>query len=82
VRGLKTANEIARIHKIHPNLVGLWKRQALESLPKIFSVRRDRRLQDKEDLKRELYARIGELEMELEWFKTNGGTSPFRRNDG
>jgi putative transposase len=81
LRGLKTANEIARIHKIHPNLVGLWKRQALESLPDLFSAKRDRRIQDEEGLRKELYARIGELEMELEWLKKNGGTSVSRRGE-
>jgi len=82
LRGLKTANEIARMHKIHPNLVGLWKRQALESLPETFSVKRDRSRLEDEELKGELYRRIGELEMELDWLKKNGGVSRSRRSDG
>jgi putative transposase len=82
LRGIKTANEIARFYKLHPNLVGLWKRQALESLPEIFSGRRDRHVQDEEELRKELYARIGELEMEREWLKKNGGALPSRRSEG
>lgn len=79
LRGLKTANEIARMYKIHPNLVGLWKRQAQQSLPEVFSKGKDRQVVEDEEVKRELYQRIGELEMELEWLKKNGGLSRSSR---
>ncbi|NQU06461.1 MAG: transposase [Calditrichaeota bacterium] len=36
LRGEKTINEIASAYEIHPNVVGLWKKQALEGLPDIF----------------------------------------------
>jgi transposase-like protein len=78
LRGLKTANEIARMHKIHPNLVWLWKRQAQASLPEVFSGKGDRRVQDDEDLKRELYQRIGELEDGAGVAQKKGGVSRFR----
>jgi len=74
VHGLKTASEIARRYQVHPNLVGLWKRQALESLPELFSRKGDRSYEDQEQLVLELYQRIGQLEMELEWLKKNGGS--------
>lgn len=80
LRGVKTANEIARAYRIHPNLVGLWKRQALEALPEVFSQKRDRGEQEDEALKGELYQRIGELEMQLEWLKKNGSLLPSRRS--
>ena len=73
IHGLKTASEIARRYQVHPNLVGLWKRQALESLPEVFSGKGDRSHEDQEHLARELYQRIGQLEMELEWLKKNDG---------
>jgi transposase-like protein len=76
IHGLKTASEIARRYQVHPNLVGLWKRQALESLPELFSRKGDHSQEDQEQLVRELYQRIGQLEMELEWLKKNG--DPFR----
>lgn len=79
IHGLKTAQEIARRHRIHPNLVGLWKRQALESFPELFSRTGDRGREDQEQLTRELYQRIGQLEMELEWLKKNDGLSRFER---
>lgn len=80
IQGLKTAHEIARRHQVHPNLVGLWKRQALESLPSLFSRKGDRSHEDQEQLTRELYQRIGQLEMELEWLKKNDGLSRFGKS--
>lgn len=73
IHGLKTASEIARRYQVHPSLVGLWKRQALESLPEVFSRKGDQSHEDQEQLARELYQRIGQLEMELEWLKKNDG---------
>jgi transposase-like protein len=73
VHGLKTASEIARRYQVHPNLVGLWKRQALESLPALFSRKGEQSHKDQEQLVRELYQRIGQLEMEAEWLKKNDG---------
>ncbi|MEZ5480598.1 MAG: transposase, partial [Thiolinea sp.] len=36
LRGDKTIQEIAARHKVHPNQVGAWKKQALEGLGSIF----------------------------------------------
>lgn len=80
IQGLKTANEIARRHQIHPNLVGLWKRLALESLSEVFDRKGDRGHADQEQLSKELYQRIGQLEMELDWLKKNDGTSRSGRS--
>ena len=80
IQGLKTAHEIARRHKIHPNLVGLWKRQALEALPELFSRNVDRSRRDQEQLEKELYQRIGQLEVELDWLKKSDGNFRLERN--
>jgi transposase-like protein len=79
IQGLKTANEIARQHQLHPNLVGLWKRQALDSLPELFSRKGDGGHAEQEQLAKELYQRIGQLEMELAWLKKNQEPSRSRR---
>lgn len=39
IRGQKTANEIATEYAVHPTQIALWKKQALESLPDVFSSR-------------------------------------------
>ena len=37
IRGRKTVNQIASEYDVHPNQVGTWKKQALQSLPEVFS---------------------------------------------
>ena len=42
LRGDKTIQEIATRHKVHPNQVSSWKRQALDGLGTVFSNGSDR----------------------------------------
>ena len=75
IKGQRTVNEIAGHYGVHPNQVTQWKKQALEGLPDIFSVRRARAAQDDEALKAQLYQQIGQLKVELDWLKKNLGCS-------
>jgi transposase len=36
IRGESTVSELAAKHGVHPNLIGLWRRQAVERLAKVF----------------------------------------------
>ena len=56
LRGDKTVQEIASKHKVHPNQVSTWKRQAIDGLSKVFSNGTDRERQDRETEVRELHA--------------------------
>ena len=69
----KTATEIGRTFSIHPNLVGIWKRQALEGLPEVFANSRQQRRTEDEAEKDELYRKIGQLKVELDWIKKKSG---------
>ncbi len=73
IKGQKTVQEIANHYGVHPNQVGQWKKQAIEHLPEIFSDRRAKEQQSEEELKAQLYQQIGQLQMELEWFKKKSG---------
>jgi transposase len=73
IRGERTASEIGRTYSIHPNLVGIWKRQALEGLPEIFSNPRQQRHVEDNAEKDELYRKIGQLKVELDWLKKKSG---------
>lgn len=66
-KGLKTLNELASEHGVHPNQVSEWKRQLLEVGSTIFS--RDGTHHPRAHQEREvaLYEHIGRLKMELEW---------------
>ena len=67
LRGDKTVQEIAAKHKVHPNQVSTWKRQAIEGLGEVFSNGPERERQDHEGEVRELHAKIGQLMMERDF---------------
>ena len=69
IKGQRTINEIASRYSVHPNQVTTWKKQALDSLPELFSARRATAAQDEEALKAQLYQQIGQLKVELDWLK-------------
>ena len=73
IRGVKTINEIASTYGVHPNVVGLWKKQALDHLPELFGDGRRRKPADDESLRDRLYQQIGQLQVELDWLKKKTG---------
>ena len=66
---------IASKHQVHPVQVSQWKKEVAEKLPQLFAgataAQRDER--EREQAEKELYARIGQLQMELEWLKKKLG---------
>lgn len=72
IKAQRSAAEIAKIYSVHPNLIGLWKRQALAGLPEVFTNGRDRQAGLETD-KDELYRQIGVLQVELEFLKKKSG---------
>jgi len=72
-KGLKTINEIASEHNLHPNQVRSWKKQLLEegtTVPGSHTIRRQREQATKEA---GLYEQIGPLK-NLSWAKSQDGT--------
>ncbi len=45
IKGNKNVNELVREYQLYPNAIGNWKKEVLESLPKIFNNRRGPRNQ-------------------------------------
>ena len=64
LRGDRTIQEIAAKHKVHPNQVSTWKRQAVDGLGEVFSNGTDGARRDHESEVRNLHAKIGELTVE------------------
>ena len=73
IKGQRTINEIATHYGVHPKQVTQWKKQAIESLPDVFSTRREHDAQGEEALRAELYQQIGQLKVELDWLKKKAG---------
>ena len=67
LRGDKTIQEIAGRHKVHPNQVSTWKRQAVDGLGEVFSNGVDRVRRDHDSEVRDLHAKIGELTVERDF---------------
>ncbi len=67
LRGDKTVQEIAARHKVHPNQLSAWKRQAIDGLSEVFSNGVDRARRDHESEVRDLHAKIGELMVERDF---------------
>jgi transposase-like protein len=76
VKGNKTVNEIAQEFGVHPTQVGLWKKALLENAGQLFDVKRGSKATDPQSDPERLYAKIGQLNMELEWLKKKSGISP------
>ena len=68
-KGLKTINELASEHSVHPNQVSEWKRQLLGAGSTVFSREGARSHREQQEQEEELYEQIGRLKMELEWLK-------------
>jgi transposase-like protein len=75
VKGSKTVNEIAQEYGVHPTQVGLWKKALLENASQLFDVKRGPKAIDPQGDPERLYAKIGQLNMELEWLKKKSGIS-------
>ena len=67
LRGDRTIQEIATRHKVHPNQVSSWKRQAVEGLGAVFSNGPGKARMDHDDEVRDLHAKIGQLTVEREF---------------
>ncbi len=67
LRGDKTIQEIATRHKVHPNQVSTWKRQAMDGLDTIFSNGADKTRVDHEGEVHDLHAKIGQLTVERDF---------------
>lgn len=71
IKSEETIAELSSKFEVHRAQILRWKREALTSLPDVFSARRDRKKQDQVKLVEELYKQIGQLKVENDWLKKN-----------
>jgi len=67
LRGDRTIQEIAARHKVHPNQVSTWKRQAMDGLGEVLSNDADHARRDRESEVHDLHAKIGQLTVERDF---------------
>jgi putative transposase len=68
-----TLAELASRFEVHPVVIGQWKKQVREELPRIFADRRQQQEQADAELQAQLYQQIGQLKVELDWIKKKAG---------
>ncbi len=69
IKGHKTANERAAEYGVHPTKIAQWKKQALDGLPELFSMRRSEQATSEEALIASLYQQIGQLKVQVDWLE-------------
>lgn len=65
----KTLAQLSSEYQIHASQIRQWRKQLLDELPQLFTDRRQRADQEKDNLIDELYRQIGQLKVEADWLK-------------
>lgn len=73
LKGQQTINEIAAEFGVHPTQVNTWKKQLLESSVDVFSKGKQKREEDFERERDQLFNQIGRLKVEVDWLKKKTG---------
>ena len=71
LRQEKTVSQICSEYKIHPTQAHKWKKNGIEQMQEGFKnpLKKDSRTAEQEELIADLYNKIGQLTVELEWLK-------------
>lgn len=66
-----TVEELARKYELHPTQINTWKKEAVANLASVFTGGKEDGSADLEKQTEKLYAKIGQLEVENDFFKKN-----------
>jgi transposase-like protein len=71
----RTLSELASEYGVHPIQIGLWKKKMIAGAPRLFAEGGSSLSVDKEqkELIEQLYRKIGEVQVENDWFKKKLG---------
>jgi transposase-like protein len=69
LKGVETLSEISSKYGVHPTQLTKWRRTFLEKAPEIFSSKSGHGNRDRDEVETELYKKIGQLQVELDFLK-------------
>ncbi len=69
IQGEKTLAELASQYGVHPSQIKKWKRIATDNMLELFADQRGAKDKEHTELIEELYKKIGQLKVELDWLK-------------
>lgn len=71
-------SDIASEHEVHSSVIHRWKKELLDSAPRVFAASKEAKIAEKKQKKQEetiqnLYAQVGRLTTQLDWLKKKSG---------
>jgi transposase len=75
LKEVETLSEISSKYGVQPTQVTKWKRSFLERAPELFSENGRRSEKEQEEVQAELYKKIGQLQVEIDFLKKKSGIS-------
>jgi transposase len=69
IKEISTAQELASKYQIHPTQIAAWKREFLENAELVFSKEAPAANDGENTKERELYSKIGELQVQADFLK-------------
>jgi transposase len=76
LKGDKTINELSQESGVHPTQINQWKKELQDRAVELFENKRGPKPVDEQSDPEKLYAKIGQLNVELDWLKKKSGISP------
>ncbi len=76
LKEVETIPQICTKYQIHPSQARRWKEEAITGLTMTFTAKPSRDQLEQQQLVAELYQRIGELNVQLDWLKKKTGLTP------
>jgi transposase-like protein len=73
LQGTETLSEISSKYGVHPGQLAKWRKAFLEKAPEIFSDKVGSRERVRDEVESELYKKIGQLQVELDYLKKKSG---------
>ena len=73
IKGQRTVQELASGYGVHPSQITSWRKQLIAEADEIFSGTLERQNEADDLEKAELYAKVGKLQVELDWLQKKLG---------